>query len=452
MATSADSLFPAVRFLKDFKPTHIPGVSKNAILSFDRYKAIYILSLVGFHQHLLGNPTHKVQVSSFIPYTTVDHGVELMMGMLLITGWLSSATWKEASWKDHMKKKVARLIPPYAMALILTAAPVLIRCSEWTCIFQYLLECTTLAGWNPALMWWTNNRPLWFLSTALTYHYASPFFLRWIRKRSVKQLCLALIGLYALRTGLAIASLLSLQAIFGNMKDTGRVIHCWTPIQVWIPAMGAILEQLVQKVPVPDSITKAHLWIATDVAMLVVAALTDCIPILNMEVLDMLIAYNNLCTGIPLMLLVTLLSCDCNSLRFCTSVTKGLRDFFAGLLGLSYTLYLVHWPLDILFRLAGLFEPDTWDSVAGCWALEVCFAIFLDMVLMDSVTRAFVVWLQCPAKQSQKSEQADISSTGIQQDSEQQPAAVCSQQVPATAPRGDRTEASWQLPAEEVPA
>merc|ERR1719454_1845062 len=123
MAASLNSLVPSTRFLKDFKPDHIPGVSKNAILSFDRYKAIYILSLVGFHQHLLGNPTHKVQVSSFMPYTTVDHGVELMMGMLLITGWLSSATWKEASWKDHMKKKVARLIPPYAMALILTAVP-----------------------------------------------------------------------------------------------------------------------------------------------------------------------------------------------------------------------------------------------------------------------------------------------------------------------------------------
>ena len=42
----------------------------------------------------------------------VDHGVELMMGMMLISGWLSSATWKDASWANHMQKKVARLIPP----------------------------------------------------------------------------------------------------------------------------------------------------------------------------------------------------------------------------------------------------------------------------------------------------------------------------------------------------
>eukprot|EP00930_Biecheleria_cincta_P025266 TRINITY_DN18000_c0_g1_i1.p1 TRINITY_DN18000_c0_g1~~TRINITY_DN18000_c0_g1_i1.p1 ORF type:complete len:217 (+),score=45.67 TRINITY_DN18000_c0_g1_i1:762-1412(+) len=216
--------------------------------------------------------------------------------------------------------------------------------------------------------------------------------------------------------------------------------------------MGAILEQLAQKVSVPDSITKAHLWIATDVTMLVVAALTDCIPIFDMEMLDTLIAYNSLCTGIPLMLLITLLSCDCNSLRFCTSATKGLQDFFAGLLGLSYTLYLVHWPLDILFREAGLFEPDTWDSVAGCWAMEVCFAIFLDMVLMDSVTRAFVVWLQGPAKQSQKTEKADICSQGTHQESKQQPAAACSLEQPATAPQDENTEATWQLPAEHVPA
>jgi len=151
------------------------------------------------------------------------------------------------------------------------------------------------------------------------------------------------------------------------------------------------------------------------------------------------------------MLLITLLSCDCNSLRFFTSYTKGLRDFFAGLLGLSYTLYLVHWPLDILFRLAGLFEPDDWDSVLGCWALEVCFAIFLDMVLMDSVTRAFVLWLQGSAKQSQKTEKADTGTQNIQQDAKQKPAADCSQEQPAAAPPVERAEATLQLPAPELP-
>lgn len=421
MATSTDCLSqdststsPAVRFLKDFKPAHIPGVHKNAILSFDRYKAIYILKLVGFHQLFLGNPTHKVQLANFVPYSTEDHGVELMFGMLLITGWLSSATWKDMPWKDHMKKKVARLIPPYIMTVILTAVPVAMTCREWTCVFQYVTECTTLAGWNPASMWWTCNRPLWFLSTVLTYHYASPWYLRWIQKRSVKQLCLALIGLYALRTVLAIATLLSLQEIFGSLNNTARIIHCWTPMQVWVPAMGAILEQLVQKVPVPDCIKKVHLWIATDVTIALVLSLTNTIPRTGSPMLNAIISYNNLCTGIPLMLLIPLLSCDCNSLRFLTSATQGLRDFYAGLLGLSYTLYLTHWPLDIMFSLGGLWVSDSWDSVMGCWATEICLAIFIDMVIMDSVTRLFVWWLQGPAKQSQKTEQkTEVAITGV---------------------------------------
>lgn len=122
------------------------------------------------------------------------------------------------------------------------------------------------------------------------------------------------------------------------------------------------------------------------------------------EVVDRLIEYNNLVSGLPLMLLITLMSCDCNSYRFFTSMTKGLRAFFAALLGLSYTLYLVHWPLNILFRSAGIFVPDSWDSVVGSWSVEVCFAIFLDMVIMDSFTRAFVAWLQGSAEPNQKTQ------------------------------------------------
>eukprot|EP00442_Polarella_glacialis_P019671 CAMPEP_0115087440 /NCGR_PEP_ID=MMETSP0227-20121206/23288_1 /TAXON_ID=89957 /ORGANISM="Polarella glacialis, Strain CCMP 1383" /LENGTH=473 /DNA_ID=CAMNT_0002477301 /DNA_START=67 /DNA_END=1488 /DNA_ORIENTATION=- len=392
MASVVDKVAPSGLLLKDFRPSHPADCGKNAILSFDRYKACYILSLIGFHQYLLSNPSHNIQLSSFMPYPTVDHGVEMMMGMLLITGWLSSATWKEASWRDHMKKKVSRLIPPYIMALVLTALPLCLRCREWTCFFQYGLECTTLAGFNPALMWWTNNRPLWFLSTILCYHYASPFFLRWIRRLSVKQLFFALVGLYVVRTGLAVATLLSLQAIYGDLETTGRVIHCWTPLQVWVPAMGAILQQLSQKVFVPTCTTKAHVWIATDLMIVIVGALTFSIPAPENEVLSRMIEYKF--TGPPLMLLITLMSCDCNSFRFFTSLTAGSRNFFAGLLSVSYTLYLVHWPLDLLFKMAGLFSEDSWDSVVGASSLEVCFAIFLDLVVMDSFTRACIAWLQ----------------------------------------------------------
>jgi len=389
MATDAQPLL-----LKDFRPAPLPGVSKNAILSFDRYKAGYILVLVGFHQHLLTNPRHSIQISAHLPYQTVDHGVELMMGMLLITGWLSSATWKENTWKGHMKKKVSRLMPPYIMTLVLTAIPVAASCRSWTCWFQFSLECTTFSGWNPALIWWTYNRPLWFMSTVLTYHYASPFYLRWIRKRSVRELMLSLLGLYFLRTGLAAAVLFVLQALFGSLEDVGRAIHCFSPLQVWVPAMGAILEQLAQRVTVPLWVTKMHLWIATDMLIVMIVLLTVPVPSTQSEVLNRLIEYSNLLTGLALMLLVTLMSCDCNSLRFCTSATQGLREFFAGLLNVSYTMFLTHWPLDMLFQMAGLFRADSWDSVIGSWSVQVCIAIFLDNVVMDSFTRLFMRWLQ----------------------------------------------------------
>jgi len=301
--------------LADFKPTPPAGVTKCAILSFDRYKAIYILCLVGFHQHLLSNPGHNVHMSARLPYQTVNHGVEMMMGMLLMTGWLSSATWKEATWKDHMKRKLSRLIPPYIVALFLTLLPVAWQCRQWTCWLQYALECTTLAGWNPALMWWTHNRPLWFMSTILTYLYISPFFLRWIRKQSVKGLLAFLLGLYLVRTGLAVAALICIQSIFGSL-DEGRVIHTWSPMQVWIPGMGAVLEQLAERISVPDRVKKCHLWIATDLLLLVVLVLTQTVPTTENELLDRLIEYSNLLTAFPLMLLITLMSCDCRPQSF----------------------------------------------------------------------------------------------------------------------------------------
>eukprot|EP00439_Symbiodinium_sp_Y106_P013826 s1427_g1.t6 len=398
------------RTLATFRPQ-----GSKAVVSFDLVKAFYILGLVGYHQHLLNAPNHRVQVAHYLAYQNVDHGVELMMGMMLISGWLSSATWKDASWANHMQKKVARLIPPYIVAVGFTALPLALECGSWDCLLQYGLEILTIGGWNPMLSSWTMNRPLWFLSTLLAYHYVSPFFLRWTRRHSVRRLAITLVALYALRTGIACLVLMLLDRWTGDLEAYARIIHLWSPMQIWVPFMGAILEQITMRTMLPAWVRKWHIWFLTDVLMLVLIGCTNFLPSTGLPFVDALLAYNNLVSGPFQLVLVVLVSCDCNSFRLLFSLTDGTRKLAAATLKLSYTIYLTHWPWAVCMHYAGLFGQDSWNSMLATWATSILFAILLDFIIIDPFTAKFCGWIMPKPLGKKEAGKEDAQCTGIAQ-------------------------------------
>jgi len=401
------------RTLASFRPE-----GSKAVVSFDRVKACYIFVLVGFHQQLLNAPNHRVQLAHYLPYRTVDHGVELMMGMMLISGWLSSATWKDASWANHMLKKVSRLIPPYIVAVVFTAVPLALECDGWEGLLQYGLEILTIGGWNPLLSWWTMNRPLWFLSTLLTYHYVSPFFLRWTRRQSVRRLLVVLAILYALRTGIACLVLALLEQWTGDLEAYARIIHLWSPTQIWVPFMGAVLEQITARTVLPAWVRKWHVWLLSDVMILLLIGCTNFLPSTGLPMIDALLAYNNLLTGPLQLVLVVLLSCDCNSFRLLSSLTDGIRKLAAAMLKLSYTVYLTHWPWAVCMHYAGRFALDSWNSMLATWATSILFAIFLDFVIIDPFTSTFCGWITPKPKAVKEVSKEDLPTDISQQEKE----------------------------------
>jgi len=365
-----------------------PDATSKAVVSFDRTKAFYIFTLVAFHQVFLKAPSHSVQISQHLPYETVDHGVEMMMGMSLISGWLSSSTWKNISWKEHMTKKVARLIPAYIVAVAITGISLMMR-GTWVRVFHFALDCVTLGGWNPYLIWWSCNRPLWFISTLLTYHYLSPPFLRWTRRRSVVELAASLLLLYLTRLALACSVLVFLAGRPGGLQENARVIHVWSPTQIWIPFMGAILEQLVANLQVPSSTKRWHVWLASDLLLLILIAFTLFVPQTGTPLADALIAYANLITGPLLLALVALMSCDSNSFRKLTSITEGSCRLFSNMLKLSYTLYLTHWPIAEILHDAGFFDEDSWDCMLGTTLVSILLALCCDTIVVEPFTKFF---------------------------------------------------------------
>jgi len=379
--------------LADLKPPKPRGAPRSAVQTFDRVKAIYIFSLVGFHQQMLAARAHSVYMSDHLPYETMDHGVEIMMGLFLISGWLSSMTWKQLSWKDHMRKKVGRLMPPYIVATVLTIIPVILNDSDWSDVAQYILECLTLGGWNPTLMWTSSNRPLWFISTLLSYHYISPFFLPWIRRRSVKQLVAIWIVFLLVRLGIAAGTLFVLRHMYTDVGPYTRVIHLWSPIQVWLPAMGAICQQLGDRVEIPSWLSRRVARVLTDTLIFVVFGLTTCIPSTRSILLDALISYTNLIIWPFITAAVMLMSCDSNSIWAFANVSVDMQALFGTMLKLSYTLYLTHWPLALVLQHAGLFVTDSWDTVVGMVAVSIIFAGVLEAFVVGLFARFFNGWL-----------------------------------------------------------
>jgi len=404
----------APRHLADCASAKPYGAPASVIESFDRAKALYIFMLVGLHQRFLRitSPENSLSVSDHLGYDTVDHGVELMMALMLISGWLSSATWKDNGWHEHMRKKVARLIPAYIVAVVITLVPVVLMGRNWWDVFEFTLEMLTLGGWNPALEWTSFNRPLWFISTLLSYHYVSPLFLPKVRALTVRQLAALYVGLYLLRQFLGLMTLLTLRGLYGEdeLPRYVRVIHLWAPTQVWLPLMGAALQQLAAKVEIPSWFTNTVAWVVTDVLMVVTVILTIFVPSTGSVVWDAMIAYMNLLTGPFLTLLVVFMSVDAGTLWYLTTRTEEIRKLFGTMLSASYPLYLVHWPLVLLMERAGLFASDSWDSALGAWACCVLLSVLIDTLAVGPFTRVLVQQLEnCrPRRIERERQSADL--------------------------------------------
>merc|ERR1719361_3345473 len=155
------------------------------VISFNIIKGVYIFMLLPYHIHGIVTPSYSPYASKYLPYKTVDHGVEFMFGLLLISGWLSNATFKnEMTQKQYVKKKLVRLMPAYIIAMMVTLISILLIARNDIYVWiQYGLDILTIGGWNPMLIWWTQNRPLWFISMLLTYHYVAPKYLKWLRNK-----------------------------------------------------------------------------------------------------------------------------------------------------------------------------------------------------------------------------------------------------------------------------
>jgi len=261
--------------------------------------------------------------------------------------------------------------------------------TEWQFWVQYALDLLTVGGWNPMLIWWSANRPLWFISLLLSYHYVAPRYLSWLRKESTStlKLWIVLISLYLVRTA---THLLSLWVIFTFSRkespelaaedsffyDHSRLIHTWTPCQVCIPFMGATLYQISERYDV-EKIGKVAKWILTDTVTVLATSLCIFIPSLDNEYWSPVITLSDLFVG-PLFLIgVYLYQFDQNTLVWLYRTYSGCSNLFDAMISLSYTLYLTHWPLMfVVTQYFGYFSEDSTESVIALTVISILFALF----------------------------------------------------------------------------
>lgn len=147
----------------------IKATKRRIIIGYNIIKGVYIFLLVPFHISSVMEPSSSIYLSDYLPFDTVNHGVEYMMGLLLISGWLSNMTFPEGQTrKYYVDKKLRRLLPAYILAMIPTLLSIIcLHRDEWTFWAQFALDMCTVGGWNPMLIWWSANRPLWFVFNAL---------------------------------------------------------------------------------------------------------------------------------------------------------------------------------------------------------------------------------------------------------------------------------------------
>ena len=386
----------------DLSRSRAPSLS-GAGQTYGRVKVIYDILLVLLLPELVGTSGYHLSIASCIPYVKGEHGLEGVQALLLLTGWLSSLMWKDVPWSEHMTRRVARLLPPYLVAVALTGAVVAITCNYGACWAQLLLEAGTLGGWNPLILWLSQNRPLWFVSTVMTYHYLSPFYLRWLRHRSAPGLALLFLGLCALRSCTAVTALLAFPTVVSP-----QVIRVWAPVQVWLPLLGAVLHQLGERCAgdMPASMNIQALWLAAGCLVLIwmahdsttlLGVVASLIPGVDVEVVQSLVTETNLKTGVSFPIAVFLMHCVDGTFGAIERL-RGLRgvrsvcSIVGFVLNISFTLYLTHWPLVVLLQSFGL-VAGSWRGLLGLWIVSILFASIVETLVMQPVALHCNAWL-----------------------------------------------------------
>ena len=179
-------------------------------------------------------------VPFFLVYVTKPNAIGLIrFGILLISGWLSNATFKDTMGaKEHIKRKMIRLLPPYIIALLVTLICIVLtqrnNIGVW---IQFALELLTIGGWNPLMIWYSVNLPLWFISMLLTYHCLSPIYLKWLRHENTSnaKLWTTLFGFYVIRILAQWATLyfiFSSSALHTNSPESGSLFYGMFQIRV----------------------------------------------------------------------------------------------------------------------------------------------------------------------------------------------------------------------------
>lgn len=402
----------------------------KVIRSFNIIKAMFIFLLVPYHITVVARlvPGVPSYASYYLPYPTTYHGLEFMMGLLFISGWLSHATTKPGiTFSELMKKKLLRLLPAYYIGGIVFT---------WVCIvweastgnlhgpsgglgvgIQFALELLTLGSWNPALLFWTRNRPLWFISTLLCYYYFLPIFLPWVRGlKSTKIVFCVLMSMVIVRMLLGLLIYYSLTLIFPHTYEHyPRIAHLWSVTQIFQPFIGCTLCEFSNRI----GRLKWHrntIWRVTDfvtiftvcMAMFVMApplwgAQFDYETGLFVAESKAEYLFGSLCAFSqflvwPMMLIgVYLYSHDQSTLTWIYTCYPSL--FEAGV-GASFPLFLTHWPILLILQKTKTFSTTSGVSVIMIFCTCLATSLIYDNFIIQPLEERIVTYFNAPTKKA----------------------------------------------------
>lgn len=264
---------------------------------------------------------------------------------------------------------------------------------------QFVLEVFTLGPWNPAMIWWSNNLPLWFMNTLLAFYYISWHFIKWIRAfESVQYLLVLLVTLLILRAITASVVLVCLLYVFPDTYESyGFLIHTWTVVQLYLPFMGAILAEIAARVG-PMKMTKVQLWVLTDLWTLCAVSLAFFIaPFSSKDRVSFIFAnlcdYGDLLVAPFLIFGLYLHSHDFSTLSYIYSL---FPRFWADLVRLSFPAFLFHWPIMICLI---IFSRDSLQfdkpmDVVFISGLAVLISAFVDSYVVLAMEDGFLEFVK----------------------------------------------------------
>ena len=400
----------------------------KVIRSFNIIKAMFIFLLVPYHITVVARlvPSVPSYASFYLPYPTTYHGLEFMMGLLFISGWLSHATTKPGiTFSELMKKKLLRLLPAYYIGGIVFT---------WVCIvweastgnlhgpsgglgvgIQFALELLTLGSWNPALLFWTRNRPLWFISTLLCYYYFLPIYLPWVRGlKSTKIVFSVMIGMVVVRMLLGLTIYYTLTFIFPHTYEHyPRIAHLWSVTQIFQPFIGCTLCEFSNRI----GRLKWHrntIWRVTDF----VTIFTVCMAMFVMSpplwgsqfdietgkfvneskgeyIFGSLCAFSQFLVWPMMLMAVYLYSHDQSTL---TWIYTCYPSFFEAGVAASFPLFLTHWPILLIIQKTKTFDTTSGVSVIMLFCVCLSTSLVYDNFVISPLEERIVTYFNAPVK------------------------------------------------------